>query len=84
MQGMDSQGVDAQGIDAQGVDAQGVDAQAAVGRGIDAQAAQPPRPAALSHQLDTLSLHGERLLEARVVEGELTARMAEQVSLPGR
>jgi hypothetical protein len=66
------------------MDSQGVDTQAAVGRGTEAQAAQPQRPAALSHQLDTLSLHGERLLEARVVEGELTASTAQQVSLPGR
>jgi hypothetical protein len=69
------QGIESNGTDVQGTDMQGPDAQAT-------QATQPP--ASLSHQLDTLSLHGERLVDVRLVEGELTARTAQQVLLPGR
>jgi hypothetical protein len=82
MQGLDSQGLDSQGVDGQGVDGQGVDAQGTDAQGPDTPTTQPP--ASLSHQLDTLSLRGERLVDVRLVEGELTARTAQQVLLPGR
>jgi hypothetical protein len=85
MQGLDSQGLESQGVDAQGVDGQGVDAQGTDAQGPDTQATQATQPpASLSHQLDTLSLRGERLVDVRLVEGELTARTAQQVLLPGR
>jgi hypothetical protein len=61
----------------QGLQSNGTDLQ-----GTDAQATQAP--AAMSHQLDTLTLRGEPLVEVRLVEGELTARTARQVLLPGR
>jgi hypothetical protein len=82
MQGLDSQGLDSQGVDGQGVDGQGVDAQGTDAQGPDTPTTQPP--ASLSHQLDTLSLRGERLVDVRLVEGELTARTAQQVLLPER
>jgi hypothetical protein len=82
MQGLDSQCLDSQGVDGQGVDGQGVDAQGTDAQGPDTPTTQPP--ASLSHQLDTLSLRGERLVDVRLVEGELTARTAQQVLLPGR
>jgi hypothetical protein len=77
-QGLDGNGTDLQGTDVQGMDSQGPDTQATQAK----QATQ--LPASLSHQLDTLSLHGERLVDVRLVEGELTARTAQQVLLPGR
>jgi hypothetical protein len=84
-QGVLSQGVDAQGVLPQGVDGQSIDAQAAATQAADAArqnaAARQPLPS-LSHRLDTLSLQGEPLVDARVVEGELTVRKAPQVSLP--
>jgi hypothetical protein len=61
----------------QGLQPNGTDLQ-----GTDAQATQAP--AAVSHQLDTLTLRGEPLVDVRLVEGELTARTARQVLLPGR
>jgi hypothetical protein len=75
--GLESNGTHVQGTDLHGIESNGTDVQ-----GTDAQATQPPP--SISHQLDTLTLRGEPLVDVRLVEGELTARTARQVLLPGR